>query len=598
MRDRLAALIRLKLILARNRFFQQGAVSSLFELLLLVGIITGALLLAVVAFAGTMLAVDGPKGALFAFGIYTVAVLVFWMIDFMSEIQKGDLVDMGELLYLPVTLREVYLFHFVASLACPAFILTAPAGCALALGCAVSVHPLLLLAVAPVLLLEMALAAWVYHVRSWIARLMVNKRRGRSIVAFLTLAMVLLFQTPHLLTRVVAHDARNNLHAPAAPELDGVPPPEANALVEQFDRDMEAYRKQRIETRQSRRALYQKILPAVPPAWLAVAAGGLAEGRLFPEAVPATGGLALLGLAGLGMGYRSARRHYYGTVGGKSRARRPERAAATVKPPLTLKGLPFVSEQTAAMAWAFLLTWWRQPQMRNGMIITLFIGAGVFILPMAMKSGDQFVSGAMLPVLVIGWPLLSGGVYLFNAFGADPEGFRALVLMPAPRRSLLLGVNLGLYPLVGGVSAVFTGLMAVLAQPGWQTALACLLLSVQVYVLVSAGGNFVSVLLPYRFQWPGGGGRRKRGAGGKPVLPGFAALGCIALAMAPALGILGLDLVLRETQQLTRIPIGLLGAALLLMGSVTVYRFLLPHAAHLLEAREQRILEILQKDQE
>ena len=54
---------------------------------------------------------------------------------------------------------------------------------------------------------------------------------------------------------------------------------------------------------------------------------------------------------------------------------------------------------------------------------------------------------------------------MFNHFGFDRGGFRAFVLLPTPRRYILLGKNLALLPVALAVFAIYLGLATVFAQP-------------------------------------------------------------------------------------------------------------------------------------
>src|SRR5262249_16941813 len=78
------------------------------------------------------------------------------------------------------------------------------------LGAGAPLAPLGLLALSFILMLT----AWTYCLRGWLAALMINKRRRRTIIVWMTIAFVLVFQIPNLLlnTRMLNH---------AHPALDG-----------------------------------------------------------------------------------------------------------------------------------------------------------------------------------------------------------------------------------------------------------------------------------------------------------------------------------------------------------------------------------------
>ncbi len=88
---------------------------------------------------------------------------------------------------------------------------------------------------------------------------------------------------------------------------------------------------------------------------------------------------------------------------------------------------------------------------------------------------------------------------MFNHFGFDRGGFRAIVLLPTPRRHILLGKNLALLPVALVVFAVYLGLAAVLARIcGRRTFWRPCFEFVGAFLALSALGNLASILVPYR----------------------------------------------------------------------------------------------------
>ena len=52
------------------------------------------------------------------------------------------------------------------------------------------------------------LTAWIYCLRGWLLSLMVNPRRRRAIIMWITLGIVLLGQSPQLINIAFQHKAR------------------------------------------------------------------------------------------------------------------------------------------------------------------------------------------------------------------------------------------------------------------------------------------------------------------------------------------------------------------------------------------------------
>src|SRR4030095_1485716 len=109
---------------------------------------------------------------------------------------------------------QVFVFNYAASHFTPSIIILVPAMLGFSLGLALGGSPALAL-VGPVFLaLIFAVTAWTYCLGGWLAALMVNKRRRRAILVWITIVFVLLAQTPNLIFnsnffRSRAHPPRN-----------------------------------------------------------------------------------------------------------------------------------------------------------------------------------------------------------------------------------------------------------------------------------------------------------------------------------------------------------------------------------------------------
>src|SRR5258705_3070853 len=129
---------------------------------------------------------------------------------------------------------------------------------------------------------------------------------------------------------------------------------------------------------------------------------------------------------------------------------------------------------------------------------------------------------------------------MFNQFGFDRDGFRALVLLPVRGNYTLLANNLSLAPIAFGLGlALLTLLKAVAHLPLLVFVAACCQLAAT-FLLLSMAGNFVSIMAPYRI---GAGSLKPTKASGKTTLMIFFSHLLFPVAMAPifippALGIL------------------------------------------------------------
>jgi hypothetical protein len=88
--------------------------------------------------------------------------------------------------------------------------------------------------------------------------------------------------------------------------------------------------------------------------------------------------------------------------------------------------------------------------------------------------------------------------FLFNQFGYDRGGFRTLVLLPVPRKNILLGKNLALIPTAIGIGLVFLALIKFGLDVPFIIIIAASLQMLTGFLLLSMAGNLLSILLPYR----------------------------------------------------------------------------------------------------
>jgi hypothetical protein len=87
---------------------------------------------------------------------------------------------------------------------------------------------------------------------------------------------------------------------------------------------------------------------------------------------------------------------------------------------------------------------------------------------------------------------------LFNQFGFDRDGFRALVLLPVERWQILLGKNLACLPFALAAGVVFLAAVTVIARLSADVVVAAVLQLFAAHFLVCVPGNWLSVMLPYR----------------------------------------------------------------------------------------------------
>jgi hypothetical protein len=253
---------------------------------------------------------------------------------------------------------------------------------------------------------------------------------------------------------------------------------------------------------------------AVPPFWVSVGAGALAEGRVMPALLGAAGLLAI-GALGLRRAYRSTLRFYQGESGGKAaRARAPTEASAGAAPPARRKtgpvtdsreflgrSLPGVPDPAAAVALATFQSMLRAPEIKmqwgTSFLVTLFIGA-----PLLFRSSGDLPAwaGPFIATGVVTFSMFLMVGFVGNQFGFDRDGFRAMVLAPVHRWHVLLGKNLAVLPPAAASSTILLIVLAVwLGLPPLVVLASFLQLAVGLCLTMMAG-NTISILVPYRIQ--------------------------------------------------------------------------------------------------
>jgi hypothetical protein len=490
-------------------------------------------------------------------GVSWLFVLI-WMIGVVVEIQRSEAIDLQRLLHLPVILGQMFAINYLASLLTPAFLLFLPALLGLATGLTWGLGWRMVWLVPMILSGLFVVTAWTYCLRGWLVSLMVNKRRRRAIIAGVTIGMILIGQVPNLLF--------NNPHT----------------------RDYLRAKERSLRQQQS--------TPSTPQA-----PGGTPKAGSMSVTVmiPWTGacGLSALGfiLGGLGLrrAYRMTLRFYQGVESGRLPSARQSGVPTSPNHSRWVeRRLLGCSEEVSAMTWAFLRSMSRAPETKMALVMPVVMVLVIGSLNMGRRGGD--------PVPELAYPFLITGAAAFglfsilqlaaNAFGADRDGFRSLMLLPVARADVLMSKNLALFPLATMVFGLLLGLTGLLWPVSAAVLAAGTLQFLSGYLLVSMVGNYTSVRVPFRVA-PGS--LRPTKTTFQTTLTLFvlyllfpAVL--LPLAMPPAVALAGSFLFAVSPGALN-----ILGSALLLGVAAGVYRFTLVRGGGYLQSREQQILETL-----
>jgi hypothetical protein len=532
------------------------------------GMLAGALALAKVR----------PEALLFVWDAIVLVFLFFWMAGVVSDIQRSETIDIGRMLHLPVSLKQIFFINYIASHLTLVMVLFVPGILGLAIGLVLGRGALMVLLAPLVVGFVFMITAWTYCLRGWLVTLMVNPRRRRAVIAAVTFSFILLSQLPNLLGNVFGRPERRRPRTTqTAPAADRTPDAEGHSKTPMPDVVFVVHR-------------------VAPPLWVGYGAMSLAQGSAWPALWTAAGALMLGGL-GLRRAYRSTLRFYQGqaTATGRPKAqnRRPtaraqERGAGGR---FLERQLPGVPDEAAAMALATFRCLMRAPEVKMALatnfLMLLFFG-GMFLARRSSPPTEAlkpFIATGAVAVTFFGMIQI-----MFNLFGYDRGGFRALVLLPTPRQRVLLGKNLALLPVVACIAVVMLLFVAFVAGIGPVVILATSLQLLTAFLLLSMAGNLVSVLVPYRVT-PGSMKPTKLPA--LTMLLMFVAHMLFPIAMLPTFLPPGLGLLAAKLGWASATTVNLVLSAVLLAFFALFYRLSLPSLGNLLQQREKAILQVV-----
>lgn len=434
-----------------------------------------------------VLGANAPNVTLLAFDVLTGVFLFTWVIGVLNELQRSETIDVQRLMHLPISLPQLFGINYLASHVTLSLMVALPALLTLSLGLAVSAGWQMLLLIPLGLSFVTAVTSWTYYLRGWLLSLMVNQRRKRAIIMGLTLAVIVIAQLPNFWFNVYGHgrNRRASREPFAAPGTYG-------ASAES-------------------RVIHQTI----PPLWMAQGAFGLRQGKLLP-ALGGFAGLSFLTWMGLALAYRSALRFY--TAESKSKSTPTASPAGPTTVPnvdavpsgaplptaslLVERGLPGVPHDTAGLALATLRGMLRAPEVKMimvGPLIMMIVFGSLFSAGDRRSMPDAF--RMFIPTASICLLFFTLMQVKLNQFGFDRNGFRALVLLPTPRKQFLLAKDLAFAPfLLLPALFVLIGLPFLIPRIPLAGLLAGVAQALTLYLLVSIVGNIWSIGAPFRIS--------------------------------------------------------------------------------------------------
>jgi hypothetical protein len=558
--------------------------------------------------AGYMILPDvSSRNVMIVWDVIVIAFLFFWMTELLVELQRSELLSLDKFLHLPVSLGSAFMINYVGSISSAGAIVFIPLMIGLAIGLVFSKGVGMLLLFPLIAAFALMVTALTHQFRGWLASLMVNQRRRRTIISVATLVFILLVQTPNILT----FTRGRWLNRPGTPqaielakqnqELDRALAAGEISLEEQRRRKGELRRANRAENWEFIQQIAGTLNQVIPLGWLPYGVSAMFDSRYLPG-VLGTFGLALIGAGSLRRSYRTTMRLYTGHYNAQPLTTPAAAPVASSQPRAAPAGtrkygaaflerhISGLSEHASAVTFASLRAMFRAPEaklMLLSPIVMLFIFGGMF-----------FNNRVTPPELMK--PLMASGGFTFiffmtlgmvgNQFSFDRSGFRAYVLSPAPRKDILLGKNLAMAPFV----IIFMTLTALLFQYRYPMRpdhfLAVLIQMIPMYLVFCLVGNVLSIIAPM----PVAAGTMK------PVKPKAttilihtAFIFLFPLALSPTLIPLGIEFLLSFTKSMVWFPAYLMLAVGECIFVVWLYPQILRSQGALLERRERKILEIV-----
>ncbi len=601
------AIVRLRWRMATNQFGKSSTINRVVSTILTVLAALGSLgaFVFAVGWGGLLLSKIEPFDMLFVWDVIVGVFLFSWAIALMVELQRSELLSLKNLLHLPISLAGAFFLNYSSSLISFTVLLLLPAMLGL---CTASVmyfgwHSIVVFALLAAFLLMVTGVS--YQLRGWLARLMENKRTRGTVIAVTTIVFVLIMQLPQLLSmgvigpdksareRLATHNAEfDQLKVRLdAGEIDGDEYSQlAKTSMDEFEAKENAIKAANEESFNNTASMANLALPV---GWLPYGASTAARGSIVAPWL-CVFGMTAIGCVSLTLSYRSTVRSY---TGEHNKMYRPATAKATksgTRSEMLEKSVPLLTDQQSVITMATLRSLLRAPEAKMALLTPLIF---VFIFgSMALTGQMDKVPAIARPwfgVGAIGMSLMGMVQMMLNMFGLDRQGFRAYVLMPAKRRDILLGKNLGILPIaivLGGGLVLFMGIAGKMHFTHIVASLIQIVIAYFIYFVVS---NYTSIVAPIGFA---AGTMKPVSMKFSVVALQFIAVLLVPVAMVPAAIALAAEMLANHySPQFSAVPIYLLITLIQLPLAVLFYRKMLTLQGTHLQEREQAILDVISK---
>jgi ABC-2 type transport system permease protein len=600
----LRAFVWLRWRLLYNQWRRAGAFNAVLMMILSIGLLVTVIPLFIGCFMLGLYAI--PKAApvylLYAWDGLIVAFLFFWGIGLITELQRTEPLALSKFLHLPVSVTGAFLINYFSSLVRLSLIFFGPLMLAFSLALVFTKGILLLPVLLSLAAFLLMISALTYQVQGWLAALMSNPRRRRTVIVVITMSFVLIAQLPNLINFLSPWGIQQRVDRSKqwAEELTKL---SRDAQSQKLDRgeferrQQDILQKRQLAEQQSAKEWEQTARLAnmvLPVGWLPLGVMYAAEGNVLPSFLGLLG-MALIGTVSLWRAYGTTIQLYQGQPA--DRKPRPAPAPVVAAPATASKPgelllearLPGLSEPVSAIALGGFRSLLRSPEAKMLLLSPIIM---IPIFGSMLFKGGGSIPEVVRPLVAIGGMafVLLGLIQLMgNQFGFDRDGFRVFVLSPASRRDILLGKNLTFVPLVLILAAIVLVMVQVFSPLRVDHVLAMVPQFVSMFLLFCVFTNLVSIYTPVYIA---AGSLKPANPKTSTILIQMVMFVLIfPLTQSVTLLPLGVESLLRFLGWPAAIPIFLVLALVECAVIVLVYHFSLIWQGDLFQAREQRILE-------
>jgi ABC-2 type transport system permease protein len=575
--SQLRTILWLRWRLTKNQWARGGQLNFVLSIIFMVSAFVIASIGGIAGILVGLFALDdvSPVRMLIVWDVITIVFLFFWMIGLLSEIQRSETIDIGKLLHLPINLRDVFFINFLASNISFSIIVFLPVMIGLCIGLTFGKGWIMILLLPLTVGFIFMITSWTYCLRGWLITLMANPRRRKAVIAIVTFTFIMIFQLPNMFGQFFVRNKVHNFRPNVPPQTIVQPSPQSRINEVSITQSV---------------LLAHKIVPFL---WLGNGAMSLTEGGSMAASLAIAGTFGL-GWFGLRRAYRTTIRFYQGTATGKKiRKKEQKEKVISLRKNRLEESIPFVSDETSALALAFFQNFMRATEIKIMLASNFFMLVFFSLMILLRHSSNMSASFKSFAAAgVITFSFLGLSHFMFNQFGFDRNGFRALVLSPVPRKYILQGKNLAFLPVPMTLGGLLLLIITFFLNISFFPFLSAVLQLITAYLILCMVGNLVSILVPYRVA----SGSMKPTK--MPTLNVFLLIfvGMLfPVAMTPIFVPPVIDLLISK---ITTFPSGLFNfffSIILLMVALFFYHFSLKPLGDLLQKREKKILEVVTK---